>query len=306
MNKIKLARWIGVAVFGMMAIYALSEKGFFGALLLLLGGVLIAPIGIISKLCSKLKLNEVVSVVLAGVLLFTGVLITPTSDISNDTSNDLTILEAPSDDDTSSQITEPSSNNDSSTEDTSIIDDTTSTEDTSSTIGTDSKEDTTSKPTTTTKPKDNNSKPTESQNTTCSHTNTSIKNKVNATCTEEGYTGDTYCNSCNKVIKNGSQIKATGHSTEIRNKKSATTTSEGYTGDTYCKTCNAKIKSGETIPKIKEDTQHNNSQKVYITATGTKYHSTKNCSGLNNAKAIYDSTLSEAQNKGLKPCSKCY
>lgn len=49
-----------------------------------------------------------------------------------------------------------------------------------------------------------------------------------------------------------------------------------------------------------------NSATVYITATGKKYHSTKSCSGLSNAKAIYDSTLSAAISKGLEPCSKCH
>lgn len=53
-------------------------------------------------------------------------------------------------------------------------------------------------------------------------------------------------------------------------------------------------------------TQDSASQTVYITKTGKKYHSSKNCPGLSNAKAIYDSTLSEAKNKGLEACSKCH
>lgn len=151
------------------------------------------------------------------------------------------------------------------------------------------------------------SKPSETQSTACSHTETTIKNKSNVTCTDNGYSGDTYCNTCNKVIKNGSQIKATGHNTEIKNQKSATTTSEGYTGDTYCKTCGVKTATGKAIPKIVDNTQQEtNSQTVYVTETGKKYHSTKNCSGLNNANAIYDSTLSEAKSRGLTPCSKCH
>lgn len=50
----------------------------------------------------------------------------------------------------------------------------------------------------------------------------------------------------------------------------------------------------------------NQSQTVYTTKTGKKYHSSKNCPGLSNAKAIYESTLSQAKNKGLDPCSKCH
>lgn len=59
-------------------------------------------------------------------------------------------------------------------------------------------------------------------------------------------------------------------------------------------------------PEPEPDTNTNTSQTVYITATGKKYHSTKNCSGLSNANAIYDSTLEEAENKGLEPCKKCH
>ncbi len=47
-------------------------------------------------------------------------------------------------------------------------------------------------------------------------------------------------------------------------------------------------------------------QTVLTTQTGKRYHSTKNCSGLSNAKAIFESTLQNAKNKGLTPCSKCY
>lgn len=40
---------------------------------------------------------------------------------------------------------------------------------------------------------------------------TEVKNKKDATCTENGYTGDTYCKSCDKVITKGSEIPALGH-----------------------------------------------------------------------------------------------
>ena len=80
------------------------------------------------------------------------------------------------------------------------------------------------------------------------HINTEIKNKVEATCTEEGYTGDTYCSDCGTLIKEGTIIAATGHlHTEIRNKVEATCTEEGYTGDTYCSDCGTLIEKGTTI-----------------------------------------------------------
>ena len=50
----------------------------------------------------------------------------------------------------------------------------------------------------------------------------------------------------------------------------------------------------------------NTSSTVYITKTGKKYHKTKSCSGLRNAKSIQSSTLTDAKNKGLEPCKICY
>ena len=80
------------------------------------------------------------------------------------------------------------------------------------------------------------------------HGATEIRNQKAATCTEKGYTGDTYCKVCNKKISTGNAIAAKGHgATEIRNQKAATCTEKGYTGDTYCKVCNNKISTGSAI-----------------------------------------------------------
>ena len=121
------------------------------------------------------------------------------------------------------------------------------------------------------------------------HQHTEVRNKAEATCTKEGYTGDTYCTDCGKKLSDGKilpkkdhdyevkdhkdatctedgyttsfckncgdekkeTIKATGHQhTEIKNAKQATCTKAGYTGDTYCKDCGEKISSGEVIEKL--------------------------------------------------------
>lgn len=52
----------------------------------------------------------------------------------------------------------------------------------------------------------------ENKYTVCNHANTKIVNKTEATCTKDGYTGDTLCAKCNKKIKTGSIINAKGHS----------------------------------------------------------------------------------------------
>ena len=47
--------------------------------------------------------------------------------------------------------------------------------------------------------------------TPCAHENTEIRNAKAATCTEGGYTGDTYCKDCNEKISGGEIIPALGH-----------------------------------------------------------------------------------------------
>lgn len=51
-------------------------------------------------------------------------------------------------------------------------------------------------------------KPSENENQTssCSHTATKTVNKINATTTSEGYTGDIYCKDCNTKISSGTTI----------------------------------------------------------------------------------------------------
>ena len=46
----------------------------------------------------------------------------------------------------------------------------------------------------------------------CSHENTEIRDAKAATCTEPGYTGDTYCKDCNEKISDGKIIPAKEHS----------------------------------------------------------------------------------------------
>ena len=44
----------------------------------------------------------------------------------------------------------------------------------------------------------------------CDHKNTEIRNAKDATCTKDGYTGDTYCSVCNELLKQGTVIPKTG------------------------------------------------------------------------------------------------
>lgn len=51
-------RWIGVAVFALMALSSLIMSGFWAAPFFLLGGAIIAPLAPVTKLRGKLKLNK--------------------------------------------------------------------------------------------------------------------------------------------------------------------------------------------------------------------------------------------------------
>lgn len=61
--------------------------------------------------------------------------------------------------------------------------------------------------------------------------------------------------------------------------------------------------SGATDDNTSDDST---TQMVYFTSTGAKYHSSKKCPGLSNAKNIFGTDIETAKNKGLSPCSKCH
>ncbi len=119
--------------------------------------------------------------------------------------------------------------------------------------------------------------------TPCTHANTEIRGASSASCTANGYSGDTYCKSCGAKVASGTTVPMTGHdweplagggekcgtcgatqgivlppvcahsATEIRNYSAASCTADGYSGDTYCKSCGAKVASGTTIPMTGHD-----------------------------------------------------
>lgn len=77
---------------------------------------------------------------------------------------------------------------------------------------------------------------------------TELKDAKEATCTEDGYTGDEICTVCNETLKKGETVAAKGHTVETVDAKEATCSEDGYTGDEVCTVCNETIKKGEVIP----------------------------------------------------------
>ena len=82
----------------------------------------------------------------------------------------------------------------------------------------------------------------------CSHKNTEIRNAKDATCTEPGYTGDTYCTDCNEKISDGEIISATGHTSVDVAEQPATCTKDGHTAGTKCSVCGETLSGMEKIP----------------------------------------------------------
>ncbi len=117
---------------------------------------------------------------------------------------------------------------------------------------------------------------------TCTHASTELRDAAEATCGEDGYTGDVYCKSCGARITKGTAVKATGNhtfgewtvnetaqtksrtcetckkvetqsiapgscthtDTVVRDAVVADCGNMGYSGDTYCADCDTLLSRG--------------------------------------------------------------
>ena len=84
--------------------------------------------------------------------------------------------------------------------------------------------------------------------TPCAHENTELRNAKEATCTEPGYTGDTYCKDCGEKIGTGTAIPAKGHTEVTDEAVAATCTTPGKTEGKHCSVCNEILVAQEVIP----------------------------------------------------------
>lgn len=149
------------------------------------------------------------------------------------------------------------------------------------------------------------------------HQHTEIRDKKEATCEENGYSGDTYCKDCGQLISKGSEIKAKGHTwdngkvtegatctedglkvytckncgetkeeilkatghqhTEVRNEKKATCKEKGYSGDIYCADCGELIKKGSATEKADHTWKLTKEQNATCEADGSKTYTCEVC-----------------------------
>ena len=84
---------------------------------------------------------------------------------------------------------------------------------------------------------------------------TEIRNRTEASCTEKGYSGDTYCLGCDTKIADGTEIDVLGHDSETVAAKAATCREAGNISYWHCKTCDKYFSNKECTEEItQEDT----------------------------------------------------
>ena len=141
----------------------------------------------------------------------------------------------------------------------------------------------------------------------CEHKNTEIINKKDATCSVEGYTGDTYCKDCGEKLDTGTTIEKKPHTvgtaatcvskavcsvcgetfgevdannhvhTTVKNRREATCTQTGYTGDTYCTDCDKLLGTGKELAALGHDYKATVTKQPTTTEEGIRTYTCTRC-----------------------------
>lgn len=141
----------------------------------------------------------------------------------------------------------------------------------------------------------------------CDHKHTEIRNQREATCKEEGYTGDIYCKDCGEKLAAGTTIEkkphkvgtpatcvskavcsvcsetfgevdATNHvHTTVKNRKEATCTQTGYAGDTYCTDCDKLLSTGKELAALGHDYKATVTKQPTTTEEGIRTYTCTRC-----------------------------
>ena len=106
-----------------------------------------------------------------------------------------------------------------------------------------------------------------------------LANVKEATCTEEGYTGDKVCKFCGAVMEPGKEIPLTDHTPEALEAKAPTCTEPGVTKGTVCKVCKKVLDAQETVPALGHKTELVNAKAATCTEAG--YTGDKVCTRCN-------------------------
>lgn len=141
----------------------------------------------------------------------------------------------------------------------------------------------------------------------CDHKHTEIRNQREATCKEEGYTGDTYCKDCGEKLATGTatgkkphtvgtpatcvskavcsvcgetfgEVDANNHvHTIVKNRKEATCTQTGYAGDTYCTDCDKLLSTGKELAALGHDYKVTVTKQPTTTEEGIRTYTCTRC-----------------------------
>jgi hypothetical protein len=87
----------------------------------------------------------------------------------------------------------------------------------------------------------------------CDHAVTEVRGHVDATCTEDGYSGDTYCVLCGDLLDQGYVIEAEGHKIVVDQPVDPTCTEPGHTYGRHCSVCGKVFVQPTEIPALGHD-----------------------------------------------------
>ena len=82
------------------------------------------------------------------------------------------------------------------------------------------------------------------------HEHTEVRNAKKPSCTEAGYTGDTYCTDCDTLLSTGYDIERTAHELQHVEAVEATAAREGNIEYYYCKICDAAFLDEDALQQI--------------------------------------------------------
>jgi hypothetical protein len=145
------------------------------------------------------------------------------------------------------------------------------------------------------------------------HPETEIRDMQSATCSDNGYSGDTYCTKCNTKILSGESINANGHSLEFVEAKEPSCNAIGWESYEYCTVCDYStylgIPASHNIVKVdaKAATCTEAGWEAYEYCTACDYTTYKEIPASHSIVTVdkKDSTCTEAGYEAYEYCTAC-
>lgn len=141
----------------------------------------------------------------------------------------------------------------------------------------------------------------------CKHSLTEIRNAVTATCTSEGYSGDTYCKTCGSKMGTGSTVEKVEHNSNVSIAAiEATCQNTGLTEGKKCSVCGVVTVAQQTTAKKDHDSNVVISS-VPATCQENGLTEGKKCSGCGTITVMQETTnkISCVDNNNDNKCDMC-